>query len=153
MGNPVYEPTRFMLPTSHYDKEKADRAVMFIESLKHTKGEFYDKPFLLLDWQETIIRDLFGVVNEDGTRQFKQCIAFLSKKNGKSELAAAIALYLLCADHEQRAEIYGAAADRQMASLVFNVAADMIRLSPALRKRCKILDSRKRIIFMTTNSF
>ena len=86
MGNPVYEPTRFMLPTSHYDKEKAYRAVMFIESLKHTKGVFYDKPFLLLDWQETIIRDLFGVVKEDGTRQFKQCIAFLSKKNGKSEL-------------------------------------------------------------------
>ena len=149
----VYEPTRFMLPTSHYDKEKADRAVLFIQSLKHTKGEFYNKPFMLLPWQEQIIRDLFGVVKADGTRQFKQCIAFLSKKNGKSELAAAVALYLLCADHEQRAEIYGAAADRQMAGLVYSVAADMIRLSPALMKRCKILDSRKRIVFEPTNSF
>ena len=153
MEKQAYEPTRFMLPTSRYDKEKADRAVMFIESLRHTKGSYYNKPFKLLDWQERLIRDLFGVVKEDGTRQFKQCIAFCAKKNGKSELAAAIALYLLCADHEQRAEIYGAAADRQMASLVFNVAADMIRLSPALRKRCKILDSRKRIIFTPTNSF
>ena len=79
----VYKPTRFMLPTSHYDKEKADRAVAFIQSLSHTKGAFYRKPFLLLPWQETIIRDLFGIVKEDGTRQFKQCIAFLSKKNGK----------------------------------------------------------------------
>ena len=153
MGNYVYEPTRFMLPTSHYDKDKADRAVNFIQSLKHTKGAFYNQPFKLLDWQDTIIRDLFGVVKEDDTRQFKQCIVFTPKKSGKTELAAAIALYLLCADHEQRAEVYGAAADRQMASLVFNVAADMIRLSPALMKRCRILDSRKRIVFTPTNSF
>ena len=142
-----------MLPTSHYDRALADRAVNFIQALKHTKGSFYNRPFTLLPWQETIIRDLFGVVKEDGMRQFKQAVVFLGKKNGKSELAAAIALYLLCADGEQRAEIYGAAADRQMASLVFNVAADMIRLSPALKKRCKILDSRKRIVFEPTNSF
>ena len=80
MGKQPYEPTRFMLSGSHYDKEKADRAVMFIESLKHTKGEFYNKPFLLLDWQETIVRDLFGVVKEDGTRQFKQAVVFCPKK-------------------------------------------------------------------------
>ena len=153
MEENTYRPTRFMLPTSHYDQAKADRAVNFIESLKHTKGEFYNKPFKLLDWQSTIIRDLFGIVKEDGTRQFKQAIIYTPKKSGKTELAAAIALYLLCADHEQRAEVYGAAADRQMASLVFNVAADMIRLSPALRKRCKILDSRKRIVYLPTNSF
>jgi len=148
-----YTPTKFMLPTSHYDKAKADRAVNFIQSMKHTKGAFYNKPFLLLPWQETIIRDLFGVVREDGMRQFKQTTIFCPKKQGKTELAAAVALYLLCADHEQRAEIYGAAADRQMASLVFHVAADMIRLSPALQKRCKILDSRKRILYTPTNSF
>ena len=72
-----------MLPTSHYDKAKADRAVLFIESLKHTKGAFFRQSFKLLEWQEAIIRDLFGVVNEDGTRQFKQSIVFISKKNGK----------------------------------------------------------------------
>ena len=149
----VYTPTRFKLPSSHYDEASADRAVMFIESLRHTKGEFYKKPFKLLGWQETIVRDLFGIVKEDGTRQFKQAIIYIPKKAGKTELAAAIALYLLCADHEQRAEIYGAAADRQQASLVYSVAADMIRLSPALHKRCKILDSRKRILFEPTNSF
>ena len=148
-----YRPSRFMLPTSHYDKAKADRAVNFIQSLKHTKGAFFDKPFVLLPWQEQIIRDIFGIVKEDGTRQLKQAIIYTPKKAGKSELAASIALFLLCADHEQRAEIYGAAADRQMAGLVYGVAADMIRLSPALKKRCKILDSRKRIIYTPTNSF
>lgn len=153
MGNNVYQPTRFMLPSSRYDKAKADRAVNFIQALRHTKGDFYNKPFILLPWQETIVRDLFGIVKEDGTRQFRQAIIYIAKKAGKTELAAAVALYLLCADHEQRAEIYGAAADRQQASLIYSVAADMIRLSPALRKRCKILDSRKRIIYTPTNSF
>ena len=67
---------------------------MFIESLRHTKGEFYKKPFKLLGWQETIVRDLFGIVKEDGTRQFKQAIIYIPKKAGKTELAAAIALPL-----------------------------------------------------------
>ena len=100
-----YSPTRFMLPTSHYDKEKADRAVNFIQCLRHTKGEFYNKPFMLLGWQETVIRDLFGVVKEDGTRQFRTAYVETAKMSGKTELAAAIALYLLCADGEQRAEV------------------------------------------------
>ena len=66
-----YEPTRFMLPTSHYDKAKADRAVTFIENLKHTKGKWDGKPFWLLPWQEQIIRDIFGIVDKDGHRQFR----------------------------------------------------------------------------------
>lgn len=70
-----------------------------------------------------------------------------------SELAAAITDYLLCGDNEERAEIYGCASDRQQASIVFDVAADMIRMCPALNKRCKILDSYKRIIYKPTNSF
>ena len=47
-----YQPTEFMLPTSHYDKERADHAVNFIQSLKHTKGVWAGQPFLLFDWQE-----------------------------------------------------------------------------------------------------
>lgn len=148
-----YSPTRFMLPTSHYDEAKADRAVNFIQCLRHTKGEFYNKPFVLLDWQETVIRDLFGVVKQDGTRQFRTAYVETAKKSGKTELAAAIALYLLCADGEQRAEVYGAAADRQQASLVYAVAADMVRICPALNKRLKILESRKRLVYEPTNSF
>jgi len=147
-----YKPTKFMLPTSRYDKDKADRAVMFIENLCHTKGEWAGKPFKLLPWQETIIRDLFGVVKPDGTRQFNTAYIEIAKKQGKSELAAAVALYLLCADGEQRAEVYGCAADRQQAGIVFSVAADMVRLSPALSKRVKILESQKRLVYRPTNS-
>ena len=65
-----YKPTKFKAKDSHYDKAAADYAVNFIECLKHTKGDFYNKPFLLLDWQERIIRDLFGVIKPNGYRQF-----------------------------------------------------------------------------------
>lgn len=79
----VYKPSVFMLPDSHYDKEKADRAVAFIENLCHTKGKWAGKPFLLLPWQEQIVRDLFGIVKEDGKRQFLTAYIEIPKKNGK----------------------------------------------------------------------
>lgn len=148
-----YVPTRFMLEDSYYDEEAADFAVMFIEQLCHTKGTWAGKKFKLLDWQSQIIRDLFGVLKPNGYRQFNTAYIEIPKKNGKSELAAAVALLLCCGDGEQRAEIYGCAADRGQATIVFDVAADMVRMCPALNKRCKILTSQKRILFTPTNSF
>lgn len=76
----------------------------------------------------------------------------IPKKQGKSELAAAVALLLTCADNEERAEVYGCAADRNQASIVFNVAADMVRMCPALDKRVKILESSKRLIYLPSGS-
>ena len=149
----VYEPTMFMAAGSTYNKAKADYAVAFIQALKHTKGRWAGKPFKLLDWQERIVRDLFGTVKADGFRQFTTAYVEIPKKMGKSELAAAVALLLCCGDGEERAEVYGCAADRQQASIVFEVAADMIRMSPALSRRVKILASQKRIIYKPTNSF
>jgi phage terminase large subunit-like protein len=111
------------------------------------------KPFLLLPWQEQIIRDLFGIVKSDGYRQFNTAYIEIPKKNGKSELAAAVALLLTCADFEERAEVYGCAADRQQASIVFEVAADMVRMCPSLNRRVKILAATKRIVYLPTNSF
>lgn len=148
-----YKPTKFKAKDSYYDKEYADFAVAFIESLCHTKGTWAGKRFGLMDWQEQIIRDLFGILKPNGYRQFNTAYIEIPKKNGKSELAAAVALLLTCGDGEQRAEVYGAAADRQQASIVFDVAADMVRMCPALNKRVKILASQKRLIYEPTNSF
>lgn len=148
-----YQTSRFMLESSKYDKEKADYAVNFIECLSHTKGTWAGKPFKLLPWQEQIIRDLFGVIKPNGYRQFNTAYIEIPKKMGKSELAAAVALLLCCGDGEERAEVYGCAADRQQATIVFDVAADMVRMCPALNKRVKILASQKRIVFQPTNSF
>ena len=141
-----YKPSQFMLPTSHYDKKKADRAFTFIENLCHTKGKWAGTPFWLLPWQEQLIRDIFGIVKPDGNRQFRTAFVEICKKVGKSELAAAVALYLLYADNEPSAEVYGAAADRQQASIVFDVAKQMVEMSPALMKRSKLMGATKRIV-------
>lgn len=148
-----FQPTRFMAPDSHYSKEAADYVIAFIQQLKHTKGTFYNKPFILLPWQSDLIRNVFGVLKPNGYRQFNTVYLELGKKSGKTELAAAIALYLLCADGEQAAEIFSCAANRAQASLVFSVAADMVSLCPALNKRIKLLRSQKRMIYKPTNSF
>ena len=148
-----YKPTKFKLKSSVYDKSAADYAVAFIENLCHTKGTWAGKPFELIDWQEQIIRDLFGTLKPNGYRQFNTAYIEIPKKQGKSELAAAVALLLTCGDGEERAEVYGCAADRQQAAIVFDVAADMVRMCPALSKRVKILASQKRLIYTPTNSF
>lgn len=148
-----YKPTKFKLKSSVYDKSTADYAVAFIENLCHTKGTWAGKPFELIDWQEQIIRDLFGTLKPNGYRQFNTAYIEIPKKQGKSELAAAVTLLLTCGDGEERAEVYGCAADRQQAAIVFDVAADMVRMCPALSKRVKILASQKRLIYTPTNSF
>jgi phage terminase large subunit-like protein len=124
-----------------FSEAKADRAVQFFEMLKHTKGKFAGKFFTLLPWERKIIRDVYGTLKEDGTRQYKFVYVEIPKKNGKSELAAGAALYHLFADGEAGGQIFSCAADRDQANLVFNVAAGMIEQSPALSKRSKVTPS------------
>lgn len=149
-----YKPSKYMLPTSHYDKEKADKAVLFFNQLSHTIGEWEGQPFTLMEWQEQIVRDVFGIVDKKtGYRQFRQVYIEIGKKNGKTELDAGLALKLLCADGEPAAEIYGCAADRQQASICYNVAAKMVKLHPLLSKKIKLLESQKRMIYKPNGSF
>jgi len=147
-----YKPTKFMAKTSYYDEDAADFAVAFIESLCHTKGTWAGKNFELIDWQEQIIRDIFGILKPNGYRQFNTAYVEIPKKQGKSELAAAVALLLTCGDGEERAEVYGCAADRNQAKIVFDVAVDMVKFCPALSRRVKILESQKKLIYKPTNS-
>ncbi len=136
-----------------FDESKAQRALKFIENLKHTKGRWHGENFKLLPWQEEIITQVFGTVKENGFRQYNTCYCEIPKKNGKSELAAAIALYLTCGDNEWAAEVYGCASDRQQASIVFDVAVDMVDQCPALKKRIKPIMSVKRLVYQPTNSY
>lgn len=128
-----------------FNEARANRTVQFFESLKHTKGQFSGKPFNLLPWQMQIVRDVYGTLKDNGSRQIKYVYVEIPKKNGKSEIAAAAALYHLFADGEKSGEIYGCAADRDQASLVFNVAVEMIEQAPALLKRARITESKKKI--------
>ncbi|MEG0513399.1 MAG: terminase TerL endonuclease subunit [Clostridia bacterium] len=131
------------------DERKAKRVLKFIECLKHTKGEFHGKPFVLLPWQEKIIRDVFGTVRDDepDKRQYNQVYIEIGKKNGKSELGAALALNMLVNDDEWKGEVYSCAADRQQATIVFDVAVDMVKQSSALSKCVKIIPSTKRMVY------
>ena len=149
-----YKPTSLMLPTSCYDSRRADFAVNFINMLKFTKGEWFGRQFHLLPWQETIVRDIFGIVDkETGYRQFRMAFIECPKKSGKSELAAAIALYLLLADGENGAEVYSVANDINQARIVFDTAQSMVEQNKDLMSVCKLLPSTKRINFPATNSF
>lgn len=91
-----YKPAKFKAKDSIYDKEAADFAVNFIQCLCHAKGTWAGKPFELIDWQEQIIRDVFGTMKPNGYRQFNTAYIEIPKKQGKSELAAAVALLLSC---------------------------------------------------------
>ena len=137
-----------------FDERKAQRVVRFIEALRHTKGEFHGQPFHLLPWQEKVIRDVFGTVRDDdlSMRQYTTAYIEIPKKNGKSELGAAIALNMLINDDEWKVEVYSCASDRQQAAIVFDVAVDMVRQSPALMKRVKIIPSTRRMIYQPTGS-
>ncbi len=136
-----------------YDGQRADRVVNFIHHLNHSKGKWHGEPFNLIPWQEDIIRDIFGTVNvKTGFRQYDTAYVEIPKKQGKSELGAAIALYMLCADGEYEAEVYGCATDIEQAAIIFNVAASMVEQCSALKKRIKIIDSRKRMIYLPTRS-
>lgn len=141
-----------------FSEERAARAVKFFEAhCRHTKGRFYGRPFILSPFQRNIIWEVFGRVDENGFRLIRAVYIEIPKKNGKSELAAGVALKLLFADDEPGAEVYGAAADRDQASIVFDVASQMVRMDPALLRAAGgsrgVIDSRKRIIFPRNNSF
>ena len=77
-----FKPTKFMAKGSHYDKDAADFAVAFIEQLCHTKGRWAGKRFELLPWQESLVRNIFGILKENGKRQFTTAYVEIAKKNG-----------------------------------------------------------------------
>jgi phage terminase large subunit-like protein len=130
----------------------AEDPIAFINRLTHTKGKFAGQTFKLRRWQLRILKRLFKK-RPDKLRQFRTCLLMLPRKNGKTELAAAIALYGLLADGEAGAEVYSAAADRDQAALVFGVAAQMVRNDPALNEACYIVESQKKIVHRATGSF
>lgn len=134
-------------------KETASaRAIRLINQLTHTKGPFAQQSFALRPWQKSILTKLFKT-RKDGLRQYRTCLLMLPRKNGKSELCAALAIYFLLFDGEIGAEVYSAAADKDQAALVFNVAAQMIRNDPELLAECEIIDSQKRIVHRKSGSF
>ncbi len=109
----------------------ADRVITWIERYCcHTKGEWAGKALLLEDWQKDIVRDIFGPRDATGARLVRTSLVGIPRKNGKSTLGAALALYLLIGDGEPGAEVYSVASDREQARIVFGIAQEMVRAGP-----------------------
>ncbi len=136
-----------------FSVSRAARALKFINNLSHVKGTDAGKPFNLRRWQKQPLVKLFGALNPDGTRQYRTLWLEFPRKNGKSELCAALALLMLCGDGEMGAEVYGAASDQDQANLVFDVAAQMVRNDAELSAKLDVLDAAKRIIHKANGSF
>ena len=112
--------------------ELGEIVVDFCGLLNHSKGRWAGKPLKLEPWQQFYVTCLFGWLRADGTRRFRRSYLEVARKNGKSTLAAALALYGLVADGEGGAEIYCGATKKEQARIVFSEAQRMVKASPAL---------------------
>lgn len=118
----------------HFDAAAADAACAFIEqNCCFTDDKWAGKPFLLEPWQrDDIVRPMFGWKRADGTRQYRRVIVWIARKNGKTELAAAISHVALIATGVVGGQVYSIAKDKNQASIVFDKAARMVSFSPTL---------------------
>lgn len=104
-----------------YDPKKAKAAIVFIENfVTHQEGAKALEPFRLELWQKAFIACIFGIVDSDGLRQFREVLLIIGRKNGKTLLAAAIALYMSFLDGEYGAKIYFCAPKLQQANLCYD---------------------------------
>lgn len=117
------------------------RVVRWMEAnLVHTNGEWIGKPFRLLPWQKRLIFELFEVEPETSLRRYRWAYISVPKKNGKTELAAGLGLYLLIGDWEPAPLITCAAASDEQADLVYGAAATMCKMSPTLPLITQVFD-------------
>ena len=152
LGVPGYDP--FIGSDNYYfDPDAASKAVDFFGLyLIHIKGRLAGQKLKLELWQVAIIANIFGWRHkENHTRRYREVFIFLPRKNGKTVLAAGIALYMLYCDGEAGAEVYCAAADREQATLVFDHAKGMVNASSALSARGRVYT--KSIVRQENNSF
>ena len=148
-----YDPTRDA-SGYWYSEDHAENAVGFIaDYCTHVKGRAARKPYEPNPWEADAIRALFGWRDDRGMRRFREAFIAVARKNNKTTLCAALALYLLLCDGEGGAEIYLAASDRDQASLCFDIAAGMTSQDADLSKRLKVRKHYRRLIYEDTNSF
>ena len=133
------------------NKDRALEHIEFIQLLKHT-GDFYGQPFLLLDWEYDTLRNVYGTLKENGLRQYQFAYLEIPKKNGKTELVAAIGIDHLTND-PPGGQIYCCAAEKEQAGLVYKAAKQMIEQDADLKKLLKVIDSKKEIQNTETGTF
>jgi phage terminase large subunit-like protein len=117
-----------------FDEVKASRVCRFIENLPHVKGRWKTRNIFLEPWQCFIITTIFGWVDENGFRRFRKVYQEMPRKQSKTTTAAAIALYMLCADGEPGADVFSAAVTRDQAKISWETASRMVKREPDMRE-------------------
>src|SRR5690606_33136164 len=117
-----------------FDEAAAEKAARFFpDHLVLTEAEWAGRPFDLADWQEhDIVRPVYGWKRPDGTRRYRRVFVWVPRKNGKTELAAGMAILMLVGDGEPAGQVYSIATNKEQAELCFNKAIAMVQRSPTL---------------------
>jgi phage terminase large subunit-like protein len=103
--------------------------------MRHEKGTLQGQRFSLEDWQIFILTNIFGLVDEDGLRKYREAFILVPRGNGKSPLAAIVAIWMTFFDGEPGSECYCGAASRDQAHEVFRPAKAMLEQVPEISKR------------------
>lgn len=141
-AGPKPQPTTLDLPPLKSRNPERRVLEFFEKHLRHTAGAKAGEPLRLAPWQrQEIITPLFGTIRPDGRRRYRSCFVTMPRRNGKSVLAAGVALYLLCADDEPGSYVVSAAANREQARVVFDQAAKMVEASPELSAMAQVYRS------------
>ena len=123
-----------------YSPKRANHILEFAENYcRHSKGKFGGQPVRLELWEKAHLATIFGFVDDDGLRKYRESLLIVGKKNGKSLLASIVGLYMLMADGEPGPEVYAVATKKDQSKIIWLEAKRMIRKSPSLNKRAKTL--------------
>lgn len=139
----------------YYDEAPAHKACKFIEAQFHTKGKWASKKknLILEPWQIFFICNVFGFLSvATGLRRYREVLLLVPRKNGKSALAAAIGLYMLCADGEHGAEVYTGATSEKQAKEVFVPAQAMVRMNPPMSSYFELQNNASNICILRNGS-
>ena len=134
-----------------FDQKKAARAIAFIQQYcRHHEGPLAPQLITLEVWQKALISVVFGVMDADGLRQFREVLVVMGRKNGKTLLDAAIAVYMMIADGEYGARAFFVASRLDQARLAFEAFFQMISKEPKLAVKAK--KRRTDVYFAESNS-
>lgn len=123
-----------------YSSRRANHVIEFAENYcRHSKGKFGGKPVRLELWEKALLAAIFGFVDIEGNRKYREAMLIVGKKNGKSLLASIVGLYMQVADGEMGPEVYAVATKRDQSKIIWLESKRMVKKSPSLSKRIRSL--------------
>ena len=124
----------------HYSPSRANHILEFAENYcRHSKGKLGGQLVVLELWEKAMLAAMFGFIDDEGRRRYREVVLIVAKKNGKSLISSIVGLYLQVGDGEPGAEVYAVATKKDQAKIIWGEAKRMVNKSPELRKLIKPL--------------